>query len=117
VTARQFAAADHVAVSRRGRPHGPIDEILNDLGLHRRVTAIVPTIAASLFLARETDVVCLAPATTGRKALEVLDLRAFDLPFTPPPLPLGMAWHPRNDRDRAHGWLREQVRRVFTEQG
>ncbi|MFC0070307.1 LysR family transcriptional regulator [Umezawaea endophytica] len=115
VTARRFAAADHVAVSRRGRPRGPIDEVLADLGLHRRVTAVVPTYAASLFLARETDVVCVAPATTGRETLDVLGLRTFALPFELPPLVLGMAWHPRNDRDRTHGWLRERVRHVFTE--
>lgn len=113
VTARAFAAADHVAVSRRGRPRGPIDEVLADLGLHRRVTAVVPTYAASLFLARETDVVCLVPATTGRGTLDVLGLRAFDLPFPFPPLALGMAWHPRNDRDRPHRWLRDRVRDVF----
>ena len=114
VTARGFAAADHVAVSRRGRPRGPIDDALTDLGLHRRVTAVVPTFAASLFLARETDVVCVAPATTGRDALAVLGLHAFDLPFEVPPVPLGMAWHPRNHHDRTHTWLRDRVRRVFT---
>lgn len=116
VTARRFAAADHVTVSRRGRLHGPIDEVLADLGLSRRVTAVVPTYVASLFLARETDVVCLAPATTGRETLNALGLRAFELPFTLPPLALGMGWHPRNDHDRPHNWLRERIRRVFTEQ-
>lgn len=112
VTAR--AAADHVTVSRRGRPRGPIDEVLADLGLSRRVTAVVPAYAASLFLARETDVVCLAPSATGRETLNVLGLRAFELPFKLPPPALGMAWHPRNDHDRPRRWLRDRICHVFT---
>nr|WP_170156003.1 LysR family transcriptional regulator [Umezawaea tangerina] len=114
VTPRRFAAADHVALSRRGRARGPVDERLDELGLSRRVVAVVPTYAASLFLAGETDVVCLAPAVTGRATLERLGLHAFELPFDLPPVPLGMAWHPRNDADHTHRWLRDRVRDVVT---
>lgn len=110
VTARRFAAADHVAVSRRGRARGPIDDRLGDLGLSRRVVAVVPTYAASLFLARETDVVGLAAGHAGRASLDVLGLRVFELPIDLTPVPLGMAWHPRHENDVAHRWLRDRIR-------
>jgi DNA-binding transcriptional LysR family regulator len=114
VTARRFAAADHIVVSRRGRVHGPIDEQLAELGLSRRVVAVVPTFAGSLFLARETNVVCVAPAGLGRSMLEALGLRTFPIPLALPPLTIGMAWHPRNHHDRTHQFLRERTRHIMT---
>lgn len=113
VTVKQFAAADHVTVSRRGRRRGPIDDSLDELGLTRKVVAVVPTYAASLFLARATDVVVIAPARTGLGALTALGLHTFDLPLHLPAPTIGMAWHPRNDSDRTHQWLRDRVRRVI----
>ena len=109
VTPQQFAAADHIVVSRRGRAHGPIDDQLADLGLHRRVVAVVPTFAGALFPARETDVVCVSPARLGRPMLDALGLRTFPIPLALPPVTISMAWHPRNHHDRTHQLLRERT--------
>ena len=113
VTVEEFAAADHVAVSRRGRRRGPIDERLDELGLARKVVAVLPSYAASLFLARATDVVCIAPLRTGLGTLTALGLRTFELPFGLPAPTVGMAWHPRHDSDRTHQWLRDRIRKVI----
>ncbi len=117
VTARRFAAADHVVVSRRGRAHGPIDERLAELGLSRRVLAVLPSFAGALYLARGTDVVCVAPAGLGRSMLDTLGLRTFPIPVALPAVALGMAWHPRNHHDRTHRLLRERVRHVMAATG
>ncbi|MFE2628138.1 LysR family transcriptional regulator [Streptomyces sp. NPDC059374] len=114
VTARRFAAADHVVVSRRGRAHGPIDERLAEAGLSRRVVAVVPSVATALFLTRETDVVGVAPAGLGRSMLRTLGLHTFPIPLELPPLTVGMAWHPRNDHDRTHQLLRDRTRHIMT---
>ncbi|MEU4192434.1 LysR family transcriptional regulator [Kribbella sp. NPDC026611] len=114
VTPRRFAAADHVVVSRRGRAYGPIDEQLAGLGLSRRVVAVVPSVATALFLARETDVVSVAPHRLGQSLLSTLGLRSFPIPLELPPLTIGMAWHPRNHHDRAHQLLRERTRHIMT---
>jgi len=114
VTPRQFAETDHIVVSRRGRAHGPIDDQLADLGLRRRVVAVVPTFASALFLASETDVVCVAPARLARRMLETLGLRTFPIPITLPSVTVGMAWHPRNHHDRTHQLLRERTRHIMT---
>lgn len=114
VTAQQFVESDHVAVSRRGRVRGPVDDRLDELGLTRRVIAVVPTHASSLFLARETDVVCLAPRHIGHGALQALGLRTFPLPVSLPTAVIGMAWHPRTDNDRIHQWLRGCIRQIVT---
>lgn len=114
VTPQRFAEADHIVVSRRGRAHGPIDEQLAALGLRRRVAAVVPTFAGALFLARETDVVCIAPARLGRPMLDMLGLRTFPIPVELPSVTIGMAWHPRNHYDRTHQLLRERTRHIMT---
>ena len=113
VTPQRFAEADHIVVSRRGRAHGPIDEQLADLGLHRRVAAVVPTFASALFMVRETDVVCVAPARLGRPMLDTLGLRTFPIPLALPSVTIGMAWHPRNHHDRTHQLLRERTRHIM----
>ncbi|MER7536745.1 LysR family transcriptional regulator [Streptomyces sp. NPDC097704] len=110
LTRRRFAAdADHLVVSRRGRLHGPVDTALAEHGLRRRVVASVGTYPASLFILRDTDLVGLISARS-RSLAESLGLVAFDVPLGLPPLPVGMAWHPRHDADPAHAWLRGCVR-------
>lgn len=113
VTPRAFAAADHISVSRKGRRRGPIDDRLAELGLERRVPVAVPSHTVGLFLAQSSDLVCLAPAVLARHCVEALGLRTFPVPLELPPLDIGMAWHPRNDADSAHRWLRERVREAF----
>lgn len=113
VTPQRFAAADHIVVSRRGRAHGPIDEQLAELGLSRRVVAVVPTFASALFLASETDVVCIAPARLAQRMLDTLGLRAFPIPLALPSVTVAMAWHPRNHHDRTHQLLRERARHIM----
>lgn len=113
VTPRRFAEADHIVVSRRGRAYGPIDEQLAELGLSRRVVAVVPTFASALFLASETDVVCIAPAKLAQRMLDTLGLCTFPIPFALPSVTVGMAWHPRNHHDRTHQLLRERARHIM----
>jgi DNA-binding transcriptional LysR family regulator len=116
VTLKRFAAADHVVFSRRGRLTGPVDELLAEHGLRRRVVACAPNPAGGLFLIRNSDLVGLVPAQLGRDALAALDLHAFEVPLALPPLELGMAWHPRHDADGAHRWLRQCVREAIAGQ-
>ncbi|MEC3997101.1 LysR family transcriptional regulator [Actinacidiphila sp. DG2A-62] len=114
VTPQRFAAADHIVVSRRGQAQGPIDERLADLGLSRRVVAVVPSVATALFLARDTDVVSIAPAGLSRPMVDTLGLHAFRIPLELPHLAIGMAWHPRNHHDGTHQFLRERIRHIMT---
>ncbi|MEU1020155.1 LysR family transcriptional regulator [Streptomyces sp. NPDC005900] len=109
MTVRRFAAADHVIVSRRGRLSGPLDAALAELGLSRRVVGSVGTFAASAFMLLRTDLVGLV-TSWARPLTNTLGLVTFEIPLDLPPLPLGMAWHPRHDADPAHAWLRECAR-------
>ncbi|MEU6059176.1 LysR family transcriptional regulator [Streptomyces sp. NPDC047097] len=111
--ARAFAAADHVGVSRKGRVRGPVDERLAELGLRRRVVAVLPSYTTALFLCRETDLVCLTPVGVAEHCPAALGLTTFEVPLPLPPLEIAMAWHPRDDADPGHQWLRDRVRQVW----
>jgi DNA-binding transcriptional LysR family regulator len=110
VTVRRFAVADHVVFSRRGRLRGPIDDLLAEQGLARRVVVSAPSPAGGLVLIQSTDLVGLLPERLGAEALETFGLVSFPVPLPLPPLSLAMAWHPRNAADGGHRWLRDRVR-------
>lgn len=110
VTRAQYAAASHVVVTRRGKLHGIVEEKLAEFGLRRRVVASTPTLAGSLLLLRDSDLVGLAPRKLSASLVEALGLRTFRVPLDAEPLEIGMAWHPRFDSDGAHQWLRQRIR-------
>jgi DNA-binding transcriptional LysR family regulator len=120
LTPARLAAAEHVAVSRRGRLTGPLDTALAEHGLSRRVGAVLPGHLAAMALAAVGDVVCLVPtAPPGEPrsslsdAAHALGLQLLEIPLPLAPLTIGMAWHPRHTADGAHQWLRDAVRQVL----
>ncbi|MFD5396523.1 LysR family transcriptional regulator [Streptomyces sp. NPDC127097] len=115
LTARRFADAAHLNFSRRGRLTGPVDAALAARGLRRKVIATVPTFAASLMMVRDSDAVGLTSERAGVATVRGLGLRTLPIPFELPPLTMEMAWHPRQEADAGHRWLRGLVRETVRE--
>ena len=110
ITASRYAAGSHILVSRRGQDRGPIDEILDPLGLERNIVTIVGGFSAALALARASDLIASVPERqTGNLRA---GMRSFPLPFSMPQLTVSLLWHPRLDADPAHRWLRACVRDI-----
>ncbi|MFF7989189.1 LysR family transcriptional regulator [Kitasatospora xanthocidica] len=109
ITARRFAAVDHIGISRRGKRLGPIDTVLAERGLRRRVAVVVPSHTSAMLLARDSDLVALGLADWLPETLDALGLRTFPIPLELAPLELGMAWHPRNSADPGQRWFREHL--------
>lgn len=104
VTASRYAKGSHVVVSRRGMEKGAIDEALEELGLQRRIVAIVEGFSAALALARGSELIATVPERhtgTLRKGMHT-----FPLPFLTTEVTVALLWHPRMDADPAHRWLR-----------
>jgi DNA-binding transcriptional LysR family regulator len=97
----------HVAISRRGRDLGPLDERLAQAGLRRRVIATVPTTAAALAIMKITPSATVVPERLTRSLPDGLVARP--LPFALQTAPIAMSWHRRQDSDPAHTWLRNLV--------
>jgi DNA-binding transcriptional LysR family regulator len=103
-TIEQVADAIHIVVSRRGRLHGPVDEVLQARGLRRRVAAALPSFAAALAIVENSDTVCVLPRRLGIP--EGRALTPLPLPFSLRSVPAVVSWHHRHDSDPAHRWMR-----------
>ncbi|KOX25113.1 MULTISPECIES: LysR family transcriptional regulator [unclassified Streptomyces] len=113
VTAQQYAAAEHITVSRRGNFGNALDDALARLGLTRRVVATAPTEAVALEFARGSNLLVSVPEATTRSEAATLGLVTFPLPFELPSAPVYLSWHQRYDTDHEHTWLRELARTVL----
>jgi DNA-binding transcriptional LysR family regulator len=109
LTSERLAAASHVTVSRRGRLHGVIDDVLAGQGLTRRVAASLPSSSAALDLVARSDLVTTVAEQVCRPVWTRLGLLTRPFPFPVPPVPVILTWHHRSDTDPAHTWLRAQV--------
>ena len=115
LTAKRFAEADHILVSRRGHLSDLIDRHLEEHGLARRVVASAPTTSVALHVVAETDLLVVVPAKMCRFQIDSLSLESRKLPFRLPGPQLLMTWHQRSDNDRAHAWLRDEFRAAAAE--
>jgi DNA-binding transcriptional LysR family regulator len=99
ISAETVAAYDHISVSRRGRPHGPIDQQLRARGLQRRIVLVVPNYYAMVDQIAQSDMILPLPTMViSRLPLDALGLASFE--FLPPALDRFLqAWHPKWDRD------------------
>ena len=109
-TLQEYAEADHVTVSRRGRLSDRLDQLLERRGLARHVVATAPTSTAALYFVQQSDLVTVVPERMCRSTIAMLGLHTAEIPLDLPPSPVIAAWHQRYDNDRAHVWLRETVR-------
>ncbi|MGK3200276.1 LysR family transcriptional regulator [Amycolatopsis sp. MEPSY49] len=111
----EFAAAEHVIVSRRGRLRDGVDKALAELGLRRRVVAALPTAALALQAIAYSDVVGVLAVQATASARADLGLTATEPPVELPGAPVVVSWHSRYDTDPAHEWLRGHCRTALAE--
>lgn len=117
VTPAQYAAAEHISVSRRGNLGNALDDAFAELGLTRQVVAAAPTEAAAFAFARDSDFLLTVPDITMRPAATAFGLTVLRLPIELPPAPVYLSWHQRYDSDPAHIWLRDLARTVLGGRG
>jgi DNA-binding transcriptional LysR family regulator len=118
ITPERYAACDHVVASRKGEFTGPVDDALEELGLQRTTSVVVPGFPDAMRIARNSDLVALVPRSCLGNSLEndqaaTAGLQSFELPVRTPEIVISAMWHPRVDADPAHRWLRDTVVSVF----
>src|SRR5476649_2818013 len=102
-----YCALQHVIVSNSGGFHGFIEEHLAALGMQRQVVLSVSSYNLVPLMLASTDYVCALPLCLLNRFSDTLDI--FPLPLAKLGFTLSMAWHPRNDNDAGHRWLRERL--------
>ena len=111
MTLQDYLESPHVTVARFRDTGIQVDEILDSMGIPRRIVVAVPHYLSIPSLIRGTDLV----AHTRRRLLSVFRL-ASDLVVFPVPLPMPVPelefiqiWHKRYEGDPGHRWLRDLV--------
>lgn len=110
VTATRYADGRHIVVSRRRQDLERVDEALKELRLEREIATIVGGFSTAVALVRTSDLI----ATVPERHTENLrtGLFSFRLPVTVQEITVSLLWHPRQDADPAHRWLRGLVREI-----
>jgi len=113
---RRYCALDHVIFSARGGAFAtPVDDILDSMGLARRVVVSTSTFLAAADLVERSDLVALVPSRLlGERARRV---RVLDPPLAVPGFAIHMAWHDRTHGDRAQRWVRERLLEFVAQRG
>lgn len=115
VTPARYAAFSHVGTPQGERIGSVLDAGLEQQGLQRNVTAIVPGFAAALAVACASDLVALLPYSflrgldESRRDPATPLPHAFTLPVPVDGFAISLMWHPRAEADPVHRWLRELV--------
>ena len=110
ITLARYAEGRHILVSRGRKEKGAIDEALKSAGFEREIATIVGGFATAVALVRDSDLIASVP----EKHTESLrtGLYSFPLPLAVPEITVSLLWHPRQDADPAHRWLRGLVREI-----
>lgn len=111
-TVVDLAAASHVAVSARGRCRGLVDDRLDELGLTRRITASVPTVAAAIAVVAESRCITVLPERFTHDLPPTLIAR--DMPLGLVETPVAISWNRRHNNDTAHMWVRGVIEASLT---
>lgn len=106
-TLAQFCTLDQVIVSPDGGGfRGVTDEVLEGLGMTRRVVLSVPHFLFLRSVLESTDLIAMLPS---RLVKNCDTLRVVEPPVEVPGYEMVMLWHERVHRDSAHQWLREHI--------
>ncbi len=110
-TLDSFCDCDHVLVSTEGGGfRGAADKILAQFGYTRRIACSLPSFLLAPALVARTDLIALVPVRLARLYDDLVD--QFDTPFASPSFTVDFLWHPRQQNDPAHIWLRALAARV-----
>ena len=112
VSSQDLVRFPHCGVSRKGKADGPLDRLLARARLRRDVAVVVPSFLAALVVASDTDTLAVVPRIVANRLGPSLGVVALALPDGLPSIEIAQVWHPRFDRDPAHMWLRQTVKRI-----
>src|SRR5260370_13924539 len=86
-----------------------IDTALAAMGLVRKVALWEPSFLAVAGVVARTDLISTVPKRLATYVAQGLPIAIHDLPLPLPRPEFAMYWHPRNQSDAGHQWLREKV--------
>lgn len=103
-----FCNLAHLLVSSEGDPFsGFVDKALMAINRTRQIAMSVQSYAVAPTIVAGSDLLCTLPARMLRHFGTSLDV--FEPPIALQSIGVGAYWHPRQQEDPGHRWLREQL--------
>jgi DNA-binding transcriptional LysR family regulator len=115
ITVNKYLSMQHVAVSLGGLRQGRLDDALNKLGYNRNARLSVPFFGALASVVERTDLIATIPGRLAKDITRHSKTKIVRFPIRLPKIAYIQVWHPRNDQNVAHQWLREIVRQCVGE--
>jgi len=109
VSIDDFSAADHIGIVAAGTGHGIVDEMLDRLGILRKIRLRVPHFVSVGHILRNTDMIATVPEVLAQRIAEPFGLAYQNHPVALPEISIGLYWHAKFHRDLANQWLRNLV--------
>lgn len=102
----------HLLVSATGNRVAIFDELLIPHKIERRVLVAVTNFSTVPFLLADSDMIGVFTQLVTRVFSDNFDLVQLPVPIDVGNIAASMVWHARNDGDKKHSWLREQMRQI-----
>jgi DNA-binding transcriptional LysR family regulator len=115
MTVKKYLSMQHVAVSLGGLRQGRLDDALNKLGHNRNARLSVPFFGALASVVERTDLIATLPGRFAKDITKRSKTRIVTFPLKLPKIAYIQVWHPRNDQNVAHQWLRNLVKQSVGE--
>jgi len=116
VTAKRYLAVEHVVVSLAGSQQRTLDQALSQSGYRRNARLTIPFFAATPAIIENTDLVASLPRRLAKLFSEKSRTQFAPILMKLPSMTFRQVWHPRNDEDPAHRWLRQLIKKSACEQ-
>ena len=107
-----WLAWPHIVMSGRGESQSPLDLQLRTMALARRVGVVVPSFQLIPSILAQTNHIAMVPRH-GLAPHAHPELRIVEPPIEVSGFPLHLAWHQRQNKDRATQHVVAQIRAVF----
>lgn len=108
----EYLALPHMLISRTGSHTGLIDDWLAERGWERRVALVVSHFLSAPLIVAKSDMVLSFPRRMAEQFTRMAPLKIVPVPIPLPAYELVMVWHPLNDKEPAHAWMRKQILEV-----
>lgn len=105
-----YLACSHVVVEVDADGQPAVDRLLNAHGTPRTANLVVPYHATAIQAASASDLVATVPARMLASFADPELCRVLTAPALIQDMKYYMTWHPRNNQDAAHQWLRTVIR-------
>ncbi|MFC0409915.1 LysR family transcriptional regulator [Roseomonas elaeocarpi] len=109
LTLERFLGVPHLLHSPNGSRDGALDRVLREMGLTRRLGAVVAHLAAVPEILQQTGMVMTLSARLARRLADTQGMVLRPVPLDAQHTRLSLVFHRRFEADAGHAWLRRTV--------